>query len=471
MDPSNNNIVIKKDQEGDTHSLYAESSDGGSSIELMRHQKKKSIHKPPSVKKQHKQVSPSHNDQNYSYDRPSVTETRRPKQFSEIRNQSAPVTNQHAPLKDDMFEVFTNPDKKRPAEDSDEEERSMDEHNYGSHPQDPYPHPGGGEEYDEYDKEDDSPENGFNSIEEEKQDYLYKFYRLQAKGVPLNKKFNMNSNIAEMRSEFNRIKRDSDVNASIRFSRRMLMACVTGIEFMNRRYDPFEVKLEGWCESVMENVDDYDNVFERLHDKYASKVSMAPEIELLLSLAGSAFMFHLTNSMFNSMPNLKDIAKQNPDILKNMMQSMSAAASGTKPTQPDTAQPDTAQPDPTPSANGFREMQPPMFDVSNLMSMMQPNSSNKPAPITSFRPIGNEVFQSSRTGEPISHPPQTQVSTYRQSSPSVVSSSAASDREEIYGGRHNQSKNISFSETSTAGGAKRRGRSKIQSTSENTITI
>ena len=102
----------------------------------------------------------------------------------------------------------------------------------------------------------------------------------------------------------------------------MLMACVTGIEFLNKRYDPFDIKLDGWSESVMENVEDYDNTFERLHDKYKSKVQMAPEIELLLSLAGSAFMFHLTNSMFNSLPNFKDIAKQNPDIINNLMKSM-----------------------------------------------------------------------------------------------------------------------------------------------------
>ena len=31
---------------------------------------------------------------------------------------------------------------------------------------------------------------------------------------------------------------------------KMLMACVTGIEYLNNRFDPFDVKLEGWSESV-----------------------------------------------------------------------------------------------------------------------------------------------------------------------------------------------------------------------------
>ena len=100
----------------------------------------------------------------------------------------------------------------------------------------------------------------------------------------------------------------------------MLVACVTGLEFLNKRYNPFEIQLEGWSESVMENVDDYDGVFEELYVKYSSKVIVAPEVKLIMMLGGSAMMFHLTNSMFKSvMPNMNDVIKQNPDLVKNMM--------------------------------------------------------------------------------------------------------------------------------------------------------
>ena len=43
---------------------------------------------------------------------------------------------------------------------------------------------------------------------------------------------------------------------------------------------------------------------------------MAPELKLLLMLGGSAFMFHLTNTMFkSSIPGMDDILKQNPDLM------------------------------------------------------------------------------------------------------------------------------------------------------------
>ena len=100
----------------------------------------------------------------------------------------------------------------------------------------------------------------------------------------------------------------------------MLIACCTGLEFLNKKYNPFRIQLDGWSENVMESVDDYDEVFEELYVKYRSKVAVAPEIKLIMMLGGSAMMFHLTNSMFKSvMPNMNDILKQNPGLVQNMV--------------------------------------------------------------------------------------------------------------------------------------------------------
>jgi hypothetical protein len=44
----------------------------------------------------------------------------------------------------------------------------------------------------------------------------------------------------------------------------MLIACVTGLEFLNDKFDPFDLELNGWSQNMMENVDDYDGVFEEL---------------------------------------------------------------------------------------------------------------------------------------------------------------------------------------------------------------
>ena len=99
----------------------------------------------------------------------------------------------------------------------------------------------------------------------------------------------------------------------------MLMAFVTGTEYLNNRYDPFSIKLEGWSEQIHENILDYDDIFEELHDKYKAKgKKMAPELRLFISLTGSAFMFHLTSRMFkeSSIPGVEEVFKSNPELMK-----------------------------------------------------------------------------------------------------------------------------------------------------------
>ena len=150
-----------------------------------------------------------------------------------------------------------------------------------------------------------------------KRDYLYQFERLEKKGIKIPKHFDMDSNLDDMKNMFERIKWDKEVDASIVFQRKMLLACVTGLEFMNNRFDPFDVKLDGWSESIHDNVNDYDEVFEELHEKYKTKSKMAPELKLMFMLGGSGFMFHLTNTMFKStLPGLDQVMKQNPDLMK-----------------------------------------------------------------------------------------------------------------------------------------------------------
>jgi hypothetical protein len=218
---------------------------------------------------------------------------------------------------------------------------------------------------DEPPSQEEQPSKGYTSVDEEKADLINKLGRLEKKGFAVNKRLNAYSNVEELRSEVKRITYSIDVEQSVRFSRRMLVACVTGLEFLNKRYNPFEIQLEGWSESVMENVDDYDGVFEELYVKYRSKVSVAPEVKLIMMLGGSAMMFHLTNSMFKSvMPNMNDVMKQNPDLVKNMM----AAVQNT------TRSPEGPATEAPVGGTGNYEMQGPGVDISSLMGgiMMPP---------------------------------------------------------------------------------------------------
>eukprot|EP00873_Tetraselmis_striata_P019269 jgi/Tetstr1/439533/TSEL_027962.t1 len=76
------------------------------------------------------------------------------------------------------------------------------------------------------------------------------------------------------------------------------------------------MQLEGWGETVHENLGDYDDVLKELHGKYKGRAKMAPELKLPMMLVGSAFMYHMTNVMFKSAPALGQVVKDNPDLMK-----------------------------------------------------------------------------------------------------------------------------------------------------------
>lgn len=149
-----------------------------------------------------------------------------------------------------------------------------------------------------------------------KRELLYQFDRLERKGIRVPKKFTMASSLDEMRAEYERLKRDRETDVSVQFQRSALMTVVSGVEFLNNRFDPFDIKLNGWSDSINDSLGDYDEIFEELHEKYKGKGKMAPELRLLMGLTGSAITFHLTRSMFSTLPGAESVMRQNPELAR-----------------------------------------------------------------------------------------------------------------------------------------------------------
>ena len=178
----------------------------------------------------------------------------------------------------------------------------------------------------------DKPKLSPEELLREKFKVLRKLEAIEHKGAKLTKKYSMESSLEEMQGEYEMIISEKEKSNSCKFQGRMLMAAVTGLEFLNNRFDPFDVKLDGWSEQINENIDDYDEIFSELHEKYKSKAKMAPELKLLFQLGGSAIMVHMTNTMFkSSMPGMDDIMRQNPDLMNQFTQAAVNSMSNTNP--------------------------------------------------------------------------------------------------------------------------------------------
>jgi hypothetical protein len=169
-------------------------------------------------------------------------------------------------------------------------------------------------------------------ILKEKFQLLRKLNALEEKGIALSKHYTMDSSLDEMKGEYEYIISEKEKKNSINFQAKVLTTLITGLEFLNNKFDPFDIKLDGWSEQINENVDDFEDVFAELHEKYKSKAKMAPELRLMFQLAGSGMMIHMTNTMFKSaIPGMDDIMRQNPDLMNQFTKAAVNSMENTNP--------------------------------------------------------------------------------------------------------------------------------------------
>ena len=213
----------------------------------------------------------------------------------------------------------------------------------------------------------------------EKFKYLRKLEALEKKGIDISKKYTMDSPLAEMQGEYETIMDEKAKQNSVKFQGNMMMAIINGIEFLNGKFDPFDIKLDGWGEQINENVTDYDDIFAELFEKYKSRATMAPELKLLFQLGGSAMMVHMTNTMFKSaMPGMDDILRQNPDLMRsfqtaavNSMSQSSPGLSGFMNSMMSDQIPGGAGPPPPMATQGPNHVPPPHYRPGNNNSSMR----------------------------------------------------------------------------------------------------
>ena len=175
------------------------------------------------------------------------------------------------------------------------------------------------------------------SVEEmqrKKFDLLCKLERLKKKGVIVPRTYTMNSNYEEIKYEYEKLHNERLMDNSVKMYRQMLISTTTAIEYLNTKANPFDFYLDGWSDQVHSQQHDYDEIFEEIYEKYKDRGSMAPELRLLMALGGSAFMYHLSNTMFKSvLPGAQDILRQNPDLMKHMQQTLLSTMAQQGPTE------------------------------------------------------------------------------------------------------------------------------------------
>jgi hypothetical protein len=147
-----------------------------------------------------------------------------------------------------------------------------------------------------------------------------------------NSHFNMDSTYEEVEDEYEQAMEDKRRKDGVKLYGHWLMTFVNTLEYGNAIFNPFDLNLDGWGEQVSENIDDYDEIFTELHEKYKGG-KLAPEISLILRLGFSAAVLNFSNkALSTATPGFQDVMKQNPELMRMFtnatVSSMSQASPG-----------------------------------------------------------------------------------------------------------------------------------------------
>jgi hypothetical protein len=201
---------------------------------------------------------------------------------------------------DDEYEDYTDDEQEYEDDENDEQEYEQDQ------------------VYDDDEYQEDEPERPVLTLEqtqEKKAYYLHQLGRFTKRGVKHIRQLGMHHSLEDIENEYRRIKKEMEIDSAINYGRQGLMFCIQTIERLNGHFDPVGARLDGWSQQVYTELNNYDEIFEELYEKYHTRVKMMPELKLIFALSASGFMFHIQKSIIEK-------TSQNGNMVHSLMNAM-----------------------------------------------------------------------------------------------------------------------------------------------------
>jgi hypothetical protein len=218
----------------------------------------------------------------------------------------------------------------------------------------------------------------------EKYEMLRKFERLQKLGVPMRKRFTLDSPLDEMKMELEFMRREKAADQTIKQFCDWYITAMSAVEWSSKNVSmmkAFGLQLDGLSESAQMGVGDLEEDFEELYDLYGDKLKMHPLVRIPIRTCMMVYMVHLTNQMARKapIPNIDEVLRTNPDIARQL---------ATAAMQQQTQTMKSAAAPPPPQAPSMSTVNP-LSGLANFMSGMvppPPQETNVRKPPTSIKP-------------------------------------------------------------------------------------
>jgi hypothetical protein len=168
-----------------------------------------------------------------------------------------------------------------------------------------------------------APKMSEDAIMKKKYELLRKFERLNKLGVPIRKRFTMDSPLDEMEMELEFVRKEKAMDATIKQFSEWFITGMSAMEWGSKNVNMikmFGLQLDGLSQSAQMNVGDLEEDFEELYDLYGDQMRMHPLVRIPMRTCFMVYMVHLTNQMAMKapVPNIQEILRQNPDIARQM---------------------------------------------------------------------------------------------------------------------------------------------------------
>ena len=168
-----------------------------------------------------------------------------------------------------------------------------------------------------------APKMSEDAIMKKKYELLRKFERLNKLGVPIRKRFTMDSPLDEMEMELEFVRKEKAMDSTIKQFSEWFITGMSAMEWGSKNVGMikmFGLQLDGLSQSAQMNVGDLEEDFEELYDLYGDQMRMHPLVRIPMRTCFMVYMVHLTNQMAMKapVPNIQEILRQNPDIARQM---------------------------------------------------------------------------------------------------------------------------------------------------------
>lgn len=236
-------------------------------------------------------------------------------------------------------------------------------------------------------------------IMKEKYELLRKFERLQKLGVPMRKRFTLDSPLDEMKMELDFMRREKQMDQTIKQFCDWFITGMSALEWSSKNVammKAFGLDLDGLSESAQMNVADMEEDFEELYDLYGDKMKMHPLVRIPIRTCMMVYMVHLTNQMTRKapIPNINDVLRTNPAIAQQLAQ---AALQQQTQTMRSQAAPPPPMVQPPPSGN-------PLAGLQSFMSSMVPPPPPQTTSVRQHQPL-----RAVKVSKPNAQPPAAAV--------------------------------------------------------------